>query len=337
MNSKILAFETSCDDTCVAVVDTSYKVHSSIVSSQIEHSEYGGVVPEIASRVHLKNILPLTKLSLKKANTKLSEIDAFAVTTNPGLIGSLIVGLSFAKTLAYTCNKPFICVNHILAHVCSIYLENPNLLPPFLALIVSGGHTHLVYFETIEKFVTVGRTVDDAAGEAFDKSAKMIGLGFPGGIQIDRLAKEGDKNFHRFPRAKIGSGEYDFSYSGLKSSIYRYIQKNGNSFVQKNIKDISASIQSAIVEPLVNKTIKYAKNHSVDKIVVCGGVAANSYLRSQFFKKAKREKIDILLPKIKYCMDNAAMVGARASQKFKQKLFSPFDVNANSKKGITVI
>ena len=336
MNSFILAFETSCDDCCCSVVDTNYRVLSNVVSSQDEHQIFGGVVPEIASRAHLSSICDVMQLALTKAKKTLGDIDCFAVSTNPGLVGSLVVGLSFAKALAFSQNKPLVCVNHLQGHICSLLLEKPSFAPPFLALVVSGGHTHLVDYESQEKFTTVGRSVDDAAGEAFDKAATMLGLGFPGGVLIDNLAKDADEHFFRFPRARVKSSRYNFSFSGLKTAIFHYLQSKNSEFIDTHKKDIAASIQRAIVEPLVSATLAYAKENRVKKVVVAGGVSANSRLRSLFYEKAPKD-LNIVFPNIKYCTDNAAMIAAAAVYKFKHKSFSDFSVNAFSTKGIRTI
>ena len=258
---KILAFETSCDDTSVAVIDSDYKVYSNLVSSQITHQDFGGVVPELASRMHMKNIMKLTQIAMNKAEVTFNDIDAIAVSVNPGLIGALLVGVSFAKSLAYSLNKPLIAVNHMLGHIYANKIQNPDLDPPYLALVVSGGHTELVDFRAIDDFDIVGKTRDDAAGEAFDKVAKLLGLGYPGGPQIDSTAKGGNAHFVDFPRAMKQKDNFDFSFSGFKTAVRNYLLAHDKEFIKKHMVDITASVQKAIVDILVSKTINYAKKH----------------------------------------------------------------------------
>ncbi|MDP8231734.1 MAG: tRNA (adenosine(37)-N6)-threonylcarbamoyltransferase complex transferase subunit TsaD [Candidatus Zophobacter franzmannii] len=333
-NKYILAFETSCDDTSVAVVSDEYEVLSNLVSSQTEHEEFGGVVPEIASRLHLKNIVSLTHHALDKANIGLDEIDAIAVSINPGLIGSLLVGLSFAKGLAWSRGLPLITVNHMVGHIYANVIENPQLAPPFVALVVSGGHTELVHFHAWDNFEIIGRTLDDAAGEAFDKTAKLLKLGYPGGPVIDKLAKEGDPNFHQFPRALNIKENYNFSFSGLKTSIMTYVRGKSEEFLIENKANIAASLQQAIVEILVKKTISYCKKTRVSRIVIAGGVSANSELRAQMTTEASKIRAEVHYPPLNLCMDNAAMIGAAAVVKYNRKDFADLDANAFSTKGL---
>lgn len=334
---KILAFETSCDDTSVAIIDSNYKVYVNLISSQTTHEDFGGVVPELASRIHIKNITKLTKLALNKANLAFKDIDALAVSINPGLIGALLVGVSFAKSLAYALHKPLIAVNHMLGHIYANKIEHPKLQPPYLALIVSGGHTELVDFKEIDNFTIVGKTRDDAAGEAFDKTAKLLHLGYPGGPLIDNLAIKGDPMFHRFPRALDKKDNFDFSFSGLKTSIRNYLRSQDKQTINDNIAHISASVQKAIVDSLVSKTINYAKKIKTKNIVVAGGVSANSCLRKEMISKAGEIDCKVYIPPIQYCMDNAAMIGSAAIEKFNRKEFSSLDLNAFSTKGTRFI
>jgi tRNA N6-adenosine threonylcarbamoyltransferase len=334
---KILSFETSCDDTSTAVIDTNYKVHSNCISSQLIHEEFGGVVPELASRLHLKNIMWLTQLALEKANTTLSEIHAIAVSINPGLIGSLLVGVSFAKSLAYATNKPLIAINHMVGHLHAIKLDYPELEPPYLALVASGGHTELVHFFARQKYEIIGRTRDDASGEAFDKAAKLMGLGYPGGPLIDKLARKGDSKFVSFPRGLDRKGDFDFSYSGLKTSIRTYLQKTPQEVINAHQADIAASIQAAIVDIMVKKAVKYAILKNIGRIAVAGGVAANSYLRQSLRDQGAKRGIEIYFPSIGYCMDNAAMIGAAAIDKFQRQEFSGLELNAFSTKGLRFV
>lgn len=332
-----MAFETSCDDTSVAIIDTKYNVKTNLISSQPIHNEYGGVVPELASRLHLKNIMYLSQQALSETALTFHDIDAFAVSVNPGLIGSLLVGVSFVKSLAYSSAKPLIAVNHIVGHVYANYINNPELQPPYLALIVSGGHSELVDFKTTDEFEVVGRTRDDAAGEAFDKTAKLLSLGYPGGPAIDRLAEFGDPQFVDFPRALKRNDDYDFSFSGLKTAIINYLSQKEADFIEKNVHNITASVQAAIVDPLVKKTINYAKKTNQKRIVVAGGVSANRYLRNKMNDLCKKNKIELFVPPLRLCMDNAAMIGAAAVDKYLSGNFADLTLNAFSTKGLRLI
>lgn len=334
---KILAFETSCDDTSVAVIDSNYRVYSNIISSQNDHEDFGGVVPELASRLHISNIMKVTNLALQKADISIQEVDAIAVSINPGLIGSLLVGVSFAKSLAYSIGKPLIAVNHMLGHVYANKIKDPSLEPPYLALVVSGGHTELVNFKNIGDFEIVGRTRDDAAGEAFDKVAKLLELGYPGGPIIDKIAKKGNPDFVLFPRAMKEKNNFDFSFSGFKTSVRNYLESHENEYISSHLSDITASVQKAIVESLVSKTINYAKKSGINKIIVAGGVSANSLLRDEIIKEAKKIKAEVSFPDLQYCMDNAAMIGAAAVPKLRKKEFANLYLNAFSTKGLRKI
>ena len=335
--SKILAFETSCDDTSVAIIDENYKVYVNLISSQLKHQEFGGVVPELASRLHIKNIMQLTVAALQKADFSLHEMDAIAVSINPGLIGSLLVGVSFAKSLAYALGKPLIAVNHMIGHIYANKIEHPDLAPPYLALVVSGGHTELVHFHSDTDFSIVGKTRDDAAGEAFDKVAKLLNLGYPGGPLIDKIAQQGDPDFHRFPRALDRKDNYDFSFSGFKTSVRNYLEKQTSEFREQHLADITASVQKAIVEILVKKTCNYARSQQIDKIIVAGGVSANSLLRQEIVSSAQKFGATAYFPAMQYCMDNAAMIGAAAVEKYQKKQFAELDLNAFSTKGLRFI
>jgi len=336
----ILALETSCDDTSVAIVDSEYRVLANITTAQSEHNEYGGIVPEIASRLHIKHVMKLTIKALEQARIRLDDIDAVAVSVNPGLIGSLLVGVSFAKALSYSINKPLIAVNHLLGHIYANRLTHSDsdspepLTAPFLALVVSGGHTELVHFKTELSFSIVGQTTDDAAGEAFDKTAKLMGLGYPGGPVIDSLSKTGNKDFVNFPRAFKQKNNYNFSYSGLKTSVLYYLKDKDQRFIQENLHHIAASVQAAIVQPLVDKTINYALKKNIATIVLAGGVSANSMLRYKIQEKAILYNLKVAMPPVIYCLDNASMIGAAAIVKFKNRQFSSLDLNPFSTKGI---
>jgi len=331
---NILAFETSCDDTSVAVINSDYSVLVNLISSQTTHEDFGGVVPELASRLHLRNIMKLTKAALEKAELTFDEIDGIAVSINPGLIGALLVGVSFAKSLAYGLGKPLVAVNHMLGHIYANKIENPELEPPYLALIVSGGHTELVEFQSLIDFNVVGKTRDDAAGEAFDKVAKLLKLGYPGGPLIDKISKLGNPHFHKFPRALNKKDNYDFSFSGFKTSVRNYLASKNEDFIEKHLGDITASVQNAIVDSLVSKTISYATKIKAEKIIVAGGVSANSLLREEITKKADTLGVKVYFPALEYCMDNAAMIGAAAVDKFKNREFADLSLNAFSTKGI---
>ena len=333
----ILAFESSCDDTSVAILDTNYKVLSNLISGQPEHLEFGGVLPELASRLHMKNIMQLCQLSLQQAGISLRDISAVAVSINPGLIGSLIVGLSFAKSLAWTLKIPLITVNHLLSHIFANYIDHPDLTPPYLALVVSGGHTEMVHFQSDTEFEVIGKTLDDAAGETFDKAAKLLGLGFPGGPVIDKLATSGDSRFVKLPQPLPRKDNFNFSYSGLKTAIRNYIEDQDEACIRHNIHDIAASIQAAIVNPLITKTIRKARALGISKILLAGGVAANTALRRGMYAQASKHGIEVYYPSLSLCMDNAAMVAAAAIPKYKAGLYSPLSVNANSLKGTKLL
>lgn len=335
--TKILAFETSCDDTSAAVIDTNFQVYSNLVSSQTRHEDFGGVVPELASRLHLQNIMRITDLAMRQAKITWQDIDAVAVSVNPGLIGALLVGVSFAKSLAYSIGKPLIAVNHMLGHVYANKIENPDLEPPYLALVVSGGHTELVDFKTSAEFVIVGKTRDDASGEAFDKVAKLLGLGYPGGPAIQKAAQKGDTAFVDFPRAMQNKDNYDFSFSGFKTAVRYYLESHDKDFIDKHLADIAASVQKAIVDSLISKTINYARQQQIKVIIVAGGVSANSLLRSELTDQAGKIGAAVYFPAMQYCMDNAAMIGAAAVEKFRLQEFADLSLNAFSTKGLRLI
>lgn len=304
-----LAIETSCDETSAAVLKNGREILSNIVSTQIElHKKFGGVVPEVASRKHIENIDMVVQESLDNANIGFNDIDNIAVTYGPGLVGALLVGLSTAKALAYTLGIPLVGVNHIEGHISANYIEDKKLEPPFICLIVSGGHTHLVEVKDYGSYDILGKTRDDASGEAFDKIARALNLGYPGGPIIDKLSKVGNKNAISFPRAYIDNG-YDFSFSGLKSSVLNYI----NSKKMKNedliVEDVAASFQEAVVEVLATKAIKAALEKGYDKVVLAGGVAANTGLREKLQELGSSKNITIKYPPIDLCTDNAAMIG----------------------------
>jgi len=309
VSQLILAIESSCDETAAAIIEDGRKVLSNIVASQIDiHAEYGGVVPEIASRKHVELILPVIDKAIKEAEIEKGEINAVAVTKGPGLIGALLVGVSTAKAIAFGLNVPLIGVNHLEAHISAIHLEN-EVSFPFVGLVVSGGHTSLYLVKNYTEFELIGKTRDDAAGEAFDKSAKILGLPYPGGIEIDRLAKEGNREAISFPRPFMTSSTLDFSYSGVKTSMVYYLKKHPNPD-DKALRDICASYQEAIVETLVDKTLIAAKQNGVNNVVIAGGVACNSRLRELSKERFQEEGISVYIPSPIYCTDNAAMIGS---------------------------
>ena len=307
----VLAIETSCDETSCAVVKDGRCVLSNVISSQIEiHKKFGGVVPEIASRKHIESINNILQEALDTAGVTFKDIDLISVTQGPGLVGALLVGLSTAKALAYGLNIPIIGVNHIEGHVCANFIEHKELEPPFTCLIVSGGHTYLVQANGYTDYELVGRTRDDAAGEAFDKIARSIGLPYPGGPQIDKLAKIGNKEAVNFPRVIIDEHTYDFSFSGLKTAVLNHLNQAKLKGEEIIIEDIAASFQQAVIDVLVDKSFRLAKDRNSDKIVIAGGVAANEGLRTMLEERGKKEGIEIFYPSRILCTDNAAMIGS---------------------------
>jgi N6-L-threonylcarbamoyladenine synthase len=330
----ILSIESSCDDTSVAIVSSDYEIVSLQTSSQIEHVKFGGVLPELASRLHIKNLMYLVESVLSSAQFTSKKLNAIAVSINPGLIGSLLVGLSFAKSYAWSLGIPLITVNHMLGHVFANHLEHPDLQPPYLALVVSGGHTELVYFETDTEFTLIGKTFDDAAGETFDKLAKLLHLGYPGGPLIDKLAKLGNPDLIVFPSGLKQKNNYNFSYSGLKTAVLQFLSSQSSDWIETHKTDLAASVQKAIVSPLVQKTIRFAKHNQIKTILLAGGVAANTSLRSSMSLEAAKIGATLYYPSTKLCMDNAAMIGAAAIPKLSKGDFSSLEVNAFSDKGI---
>lgn len=309
----ILAIESSCDETAAAVVKNGREVLADVIHSQIDlHTLYGGVVPEIASRKHVEHITPVVEQVLNDAKMTLSDMDAIAVTHGPGLVGALLVGVGFAKSLAFAMKKPLIGVHHIEGHVCANYIENKDLKPPFICLVVSGGHTNLAIVKDYGKFEIIGRTRDDAAGEAFDKVARSIGLGYPGGPKIDRLAPSGDAHAILLPKAKVNENRFDFSFSGVKSAVLNYqnqAKMRGEEVCQA---DLAASFQRVVVEVLVEHTMDAAKEYGLKDIAIAGGVAANSALRAAMQAACETNGYRFFYPSLKYCTDNAAMIGSAA-------------------------
>ena len=328
-NMNILAIESSCDETAAAVVQDGRKVLSNIISSQIEiHKLYGGVVPEIASRKHIEKVIQVVDEALKEATLTMDEIDAVAVTYGPGLVGALLVGVSAAKSIAFAHNKPLIGVHHIEGHISANYIENEELEPPFLCLVVSGGHTNLVIVKDYGEYEVLGKTRDDAAGEAFDKVARAIGLGYPGGPKIQKISEEGKKDAIAFPRAKVADNPFDFSFSGLKSSVLNYINSCEMKGEEINKADIAASFQEAVVDVLVSHTIEGAKQLGFKKIAMAGGVASNTVLREEMKEACERRGFKFYHPSPILCTDNAAMIGAAAYYDYKKGLISDLTLNA---------
>ena len=326
---KILAIESSCDETAAAVIEDGRTVRSNIISSQIAlHTLYGGVVPEIASRKHIEKINQVVQAALDEAGVTLQDLDAIGVTYGPGLVGALLVGVAEAKAIAYAAGLPLVGVHHIEGHVSANYIEHPDLEPPFLCEIISGGHTHLVIVKDYGVFEILGRTRDDAAGEAFDKVARAIGLGYPGGPKIDRLAKEGNPHAIEFPRAHIEEAPYDFSFSGLKSSVLNYLNKCRMSGVPVNEADVAASFQQAVIDVLVDNAIRAAKDHHMDRLAIAGGVASNRGLRAAMEEACRREDIKFYYPSPVYCTDNAAMIGVAAYYEYQKGTRHGWDLNA---------
>jgi N6-L-threonylcarbamoyladenine synthase len=331
---RILAIETSCDDTGAAVVLNGRKILSNVVSSQNAiHQKYGGVVPELASRRHIEMIVPVVTEALKGANLTLEEIDGLAVTQGPGLVGSLLIGLSFAKSMAFATGKPFVGVNHVEGHLSAIFLEKNPPRFPFVGLVVSGGHTSLFRMDGFGKYKRLGQTRDDAAGEAFDKVAKLLGLGYPGGPIIDELSRKGNSKAIRFPRPSLSKNSLDFSFSGLKTAVVNYVKSHPESpkrYPEELVRDIVSSFQEAVIDVLVKNTVRAALDQKLKRIVLSGGVAANHHLRKRMQKKAHEEKLSVYIPSPFFCTDNAAMIGAVGYEYLKRGIRSPFSLNAFS-------
>ncbi|MDE6624829.1 MAG: tRNA (adenosine(37)-N6)-threonylcarbamoyltransferase complex transferase subunit TsaD [Lachnospiraceae bacterium] len=325
----ILGIESSCDETAAAVIKNGRQVCSNIIFSQIElHKLYGGVVPEIASRKHIEKINQVIKEALLQADLALADIDAVAVTYGPGLVGALLVGVAEAKAIAYAADKPLVGVHHIEGHIAANYIEHPDLAPPFMCLVVSGGHTHLVKVLDYDQFEIVGKTRDDAAGEAFDKVARAIGLGYPGGPKIDKLAKEGNREAISFPRAKVEGSEYDFSFSGLKSAVLNYLNQCEMKQIAVNPADVAASFQYAVIDVLTTHAIRAVKEMGIDRLVIAGGVAANSSLRENLQNACDKEGIRFDYPSPIYCTDNAAMIGVAGYYAYQKGVRHGLDLNA---------
>jgi len=324
---KILGIETSCDETSVAVLDDT-TVFVNLISSQLIHQQYGGVVPEIASREHMRILENLVTEALNKSRIVLADIDGIAVTRGPGLMGALLVGLSFAKGLAYATGKPLLGVNHVEGHIMANFLDHPELEYPFLCLLVSGGHTQIVLVKDFHDYTILGRSIDDAAGEAFDKAARILNLGYPGGPIVDRLAQSGNPEFYHFPRANIKDNPTNFSFSGLKTALLYLVKQRGGAWAEKNINDLCASFQEAIVEVLVTNAFETAVQRKCRKLVLAGGVAANSRLRTRISEIAIQYGISVYFPSLEYCTDNAAMIARTGRELYIRQLFSSSSISA---------
>lgn len=331
-NFTILAVETSCDETSAAVVENGREVLSNVISSQVDlHKKFGGVVPEIASRKHLEMVMPVIQQALDNANTSLDNVDALAVTKGPGLVGALLVGVSVVKAISMARQIPLIGVNHIEGHMFANFIEHKDLEPPFVCLIVSGGHTQIVFMEDYGQYEIMGQTRDDAAGEAFDKAARALKLGYPGGPVIDKLSQKGNPAAIDFPRAYLEEGSLDFSFSGIKTALLNYV----NTKKQKNqkilLEDVAASYQEAIVDVLVDKAFEAVKRKQGDVLTLAGGVAANSRLREKLQQRGKKENVKILYPEFKLCTDNAAMIASAAYYRYKKGETSDLTLNAHAR------
>ena len=325
----ILAIESSCDETSAAVVVNRREVLSNVIASQIDtHKKYGGVVPEVASRMHIEAISGVVEEALKEANVTLDKIDAIGVTYGPGLVGALLVGLQFAKGLSFATKKPLIGVNHIEGHICANYIQHKELKPPFVSLVVSGGHTFIVHVKNYGDYEVIGQTRDDAAGEAYDKVARALGLGYPGGPKIDKLAKEGNPKAIVFPKANFHEETLDFSFSGVKSAVLNYLNKCKMQNIEVNKADVAASFQYAVINVLKENVLLTCKKRNIKTIAIAGGVASNSSLREILINEASKRGIEVLFPAPILCTDNAAMIGSAAYFKFINGEISDLNLNA---------
>jgi len=326
---KILAIESSCDETAAAVVEDGRKVLSSVIASQVsEHIVYGGVVPEIASRMHAQAISGVVSKAMSDAGVGYGDIDAVAVTYAPGLIGALLVGVNFAKGLAYSAGLPLVPVHHLRSHIAANYITHPELEPPFLCLVVSGGHSHIVAVRDYTDFEIIGRTRDDAAGECMDKAARAMGLPYPGGVNLDRISAEGDSSLYKLPHPRVDGSEYDFSFSGLKTAVVNIIHNSGQKGIEVSVPDLGAACIETVTDCLVNNTVKAAENFGFDKIVMAGGVSANSRLRKRMSDVCAEKGWQLYMPHLSLCGDNAAMVGAQAYYEFRKGNIAGSDLNA---------
>ena len=328
----IMAIETSCDETAVAIIKNGREILADeIISSATEHAKFGGVVPEIASRTHTTAILTATERALKSANLTLNDIDAFAVTEGAGLLGALLVGVSFAKSLAFATNKPLVPVSHIKGHIAAAYLADKTLEPPFITILASGGHTAIVAVEDYYNIKVLGSTIDDAVGEAFDKVARVLGLSYPGGPNVERLAREGE-NVIQLPKMlkNYEGGEYDFSYSGLKTAVINYVHTQESKGLEVKKEDVASSFQHSAIDVLIEKALKAAEQFGYKTIAISGGVGANGYLREALKKATENKGFRLVLPEKRYCTDNAAMIGAEGYLQYKKRNFADLSLNAKA-------
>lgn len=325
----ILGIESSCDETAASIVEDGRKIISSVISTQIEeHRKYGGVVPEIASRRHCENILKVTRQALNDAGLSLNDTDAVAVTYAPGLIGALLVGVSFAKSLAMAAEKPLIPVHHIAGHIATNYLTHPQLEPPYLCLVASGGHSHIIEVLSYTKFRVVGRTRDDAAGECFDKCARAMGFPYPGGVHIDKAAQNGDPTEFRLPHPAVAGNEFDFSFSGLKTSVINLIHNSQQKGIELNYDNLSASIQTTISEILTDKTIKAAQSLGYKKIALAGGVSANTGVRNALAEACAKNSYEFYMPEKRLCGDNGSMIASQGYYNYINGITADESLNA---------
>lgn len=332
---KIISIESSCDETAASVVEDGRKVLSNVISSQVEeHKIYGGVVPEIASRRHSENISAVVKKALDDAGCTYDDVDAIAVTYAPGLIGALLVGVNFAKGLSFSTGKPLIPVHHLRSHIAANYISHPDLEPPFLALVVSGGHSHIINVNSYTEFEIIGRTRDDAAGECLDKAARAMGVPYPGGANLDKLAKNGNADAYKFPHPRIDGAPLDFSFSGLKTSVINIIHNASQKGETVSVEDLGASYISAVVGCLTENLMKAAEITGQKKIVVAGGVSANSVLRRELEKLCSKNNLALYMPELSLCGDNAAMVGSQAFYEYKAGHIAKENLNAIASLGI---
>ena len=326
---KILAIESSCDETAAAVVEDGRKVLSSVIASQVsEHIIYGGVVPEIASRMHAQAISGVVSKAVSDANLTYDDLDAIAVTYAPGLIGALLVGVNFAKGLSYSTGLPLVPVHHLRSHIAANYITFPELEPPFLCLVVSGGHSHIVAVKDYTEFEIIGRTRDDAAGECMDKAARAMGLPYPGGVNLDRISADGNPEAYKLPHPKVDGGEYDFSFSGLKTAVVNVIHNSKQKGIEINVPDLGAACIETVADCLVKNTVKAAETYGFNKIALAGGVSANSRLRKRMAAICAEKGWQLYMPDLSLCGDNAAMVGAQGYFEFKKGNIAGLELNA---------
>ena len=327
-SAVILSVESSCDETAIAIVRNGREELASAIASQIDtHALYGGVVPEIASRMHVEAIDPLLDMALEQANMTSHDIDAIAVTYGPGLVGALLTGVSWAKALAYSLDLPLIPVNHIEGHVSATYIAHPDLQPPFVCLVASGGHSHILHVEHYGQYELIGQTTDDAAGEAFDKVARVLNIPYPGGPLLDKLADEGNDQAYKFPHPHT-QGKYDFSFSGLKTAVINQAHNLKQQGIEIDAKDFAASFRKSVVDLLVEKTVQAAKDRGAKRLTVAGGVAANSLLRSELVRRGEKAGLQVFIPPKRLCTDNAVMIGAAAYYRLMAGELAKLDLNA---------